>query len=140
MCKPKACRLTSAETYIICKDFILPIKFDNILLNPGYIFGKFFFKKKNFPPNKFGIGLEKKNYSIFLKIIRLKSKNLYRIDLINLNDEYFVSCGLINFGSFFKNGISKGKKLFQNFYFFLYINWYKIFFLRKKSYNNFQKC
>jgi AdoMet-dependent rRNA methyltransferase SPB1 len=131
ICKPRASRQTSAETYIICKNFILPIKFDNILLNPEYIFKDSFSNKHSFF-NKSPILVKEKKFSSFLKFIRFNFKKSYRKDFINLNDEYFSSCGFSYFGNFFQNKINKKKKIFQTF-FFLIINW-QSFILEKKSF------
>jgi AdoMet-dependent rRNA methyltransferase SPB1 len=128
VCKPKACRRSSAETYIICKGFIIPLRFENLLLKPEYIFGDYLSKKNFFFLKKHEINVKKNKFLIFLKFIRYKSKISNQMNFINFNDEYLVQCSLIIFGFVFKDKILKKKKKSQNYIFFLLINWLKKIF------------
>lgn len=132
ICKPKASRKTSAETYVICKNFLKPLKFDKNLLDSRFIFGNIdsnIQKKKIMSLSK-KIFLEKKNFS-FLNVLRKKKGKVFDKNFqINLNEEILCLLGLTFFGKiiFSKNipGRRANNFSFQSFLIFFNF-WYKYF-------------
>ncbi|ABW97995.1 sbp1 (nucleomorph) [Hemiselmis andersenii] len=99
--KPRASRLTSAETYLICKDFFLPTKLDQNLLKGKFIFGTPSEKKNNIFKIK---SIEKKkikNKEIlnFLPFFRKKEKKVIEsFDFYISGDESLCIFGFSFFG------------------------------------------
>uniref|UniRef100_A0A7S0VGE2 Ribosomal RNA methyltransferase FtsJ domain-containing protein n=1 Tax=Hemiselmis tepida TaxID=464990 RepID=A0A7S0VGE2_9CRYP len=137
--KPKASRFASAETYLICKNFLAPSKFDHNLLKAKFIFGNFPEKKKKNFKNKIMEEEEKKNKNFlnFLLFLRKKEKRTFeQLNFLISGDESLCILGLNFFGKMIFSQKKRKKKKLQTgiTVLFLISNLIYYFFPTKKKF------
>lgn len=129
ICKPKASRRSSAETYIICKNFIKPNKFDQNLLNSKFIFGNSYLKpkKRSFEEVFNDNSKKKKNFLKFLRI-KTRSKNITECTA-KITEELLSMWGKSFYGKYhiFMKSRKKHKKQFLDFGFYYILYFFKIY-------------
>lgn len=136
ICKPKASRRSSAETYIICKNFIKPVRFDQNLLNSKFIFGNNQSKMKKKPFMRIFENKFRKNKKNFIKFLRIKTclKSSCECSVF-MTEELMSMWGFSFYGKlyFFMKFQKKYKKKFFHFGFYYFFFFLRYIFCKKAS-------
>ncbi|AFP65632.1 SAM-dependent methyltransferase (nucleomorph) [Chroomonas mesostigmatica CCMP1168] len=131
VCKPIASRKTSSETYLICKNFIVPFKIDKAILDKKYLFGNQYLVKKN--PKCSRIKKKKFKRKILENISHIirfkkKKKNL-KNKIVFLTDECLSYFGMTFIGSLFFNKKLRNElhETTMNIFFIFLVYWCRHF-------------